>query len=156
MHYVRPLTHSVSGMNRSLILVALVGANLTISAAPSVSIQSVRYKALAKIINRNVGHAHMTRGVNVCTILALRDAVTEQDLEVLGGLLEANDSVHRLAAGYVLSVMGPTGIGTLRSRGARLGPVEAENMAANAESTKQSLSAYRVGNNCGLKQRQPQ
>ena len=42
---------------------------------------SPRYKALAKVIDRNVGHAHMTRGVNACTILALRDQVTDEDIE---------------------------------------------------------------------------
>lgn len=35
------------------------------SAAPESSVgqPSPRYKALAKVIDRNVGHAHMTRGV---------------------------------------------------------------------------------------------
>jgi hypothetical protein len=140
-------------MHRLLFSFALVIASLLASAAPSASKDSARSKALAKIIDRNVGHAHMTRGVNMCTILALRDAVTEQDVEVLGDLLASNDSVHRIAAGYVLSVMGPAGISTLRSRSARLGSAEAENMVTSADSTLASLSDYRAKNNCGLKRR---
>ena len=120
-------------------------------AAPTDSANPLRYKALAKIINRNVGHAHMTRGVNVCTILALRTAVTEHDIGILGELLESGDPVHRLAAGYVLSVMGAPGIDMLKARGARLGAGEASGMAARADETRQSLASHRANDACSAR-----
>ena len=119
------------------------------AAAQSASLPpSPRYKALAKVIDRNVGHAHMTRGVNACTILALRDAVTDQDIDVLAQLLESKDSVHRLAAGYVLSVMGPAGVGTLQARGAGLGAYKTADLVANSENTQRTIATYRASHGC--------
>jgi hypothetical protein len=127
---------------------ALVGASLAASAAPPAPVPSARYKVLAKVIDRNVGHAHMTRGVNVCTVLALRDAVTAQDFEVLGSLLQSDDSIHRLAAGYVLSAMGPAGLAIVRSRGVRLGNAVVEDLASNAGNTELTLARYRAEGRC--------
>jgi hypothetical protein len=117
---------------------------------------SARYKALAKIIDRNVGHAHMTRGVNACTILALRDQVTDQDIEVLAQLLESNDSVHRLASGYVLSVLGPVAVSTLQTRGTRLGPGVTADLVADSENTRQTLASYRASQGCEPATTRPQ
>jgi hypothetical protein len=115
------------------------------SAAPG---PSARYKALAKVIDRNVGHAHMTRGVNACTILALRDQVADEDIEVLAQLLESKDSVHRLASGYVLSVMGPVAVRTLQARGARVGAGGVAELIADSENTQKTLAAYRASHGC--------
>jgi len=110
-----------------------------------------RLHQLGRVVDRNVGHAHMTRGVNVCTTLALRDAVTDADIPVLARMLESKDSVHRLAAAYVLSVMGDSAVETLRARGERIGKFEIEDLVAHAPATLDSLRAYRTSGSCKRK-----
>ena len=115
-----------------------------------------RYRELAKVINRNVGYAHMTRGFNMCTILALRDVVTDKVIEVLAQLVESNDSIHRLTAAHVLSVLGPAAVTTLQTRGTRLEPYELRNIIAHTEGTEQALASYRKSNSCGFSKNRAQ
>jgi hypothetical protein len=39
-----------------------------------------RYDKLTRVINRNTGFAHMTRGVNMYTLIALRSCVSDDAL----------------------------------------------------------------------------
>jgi hypothetical protein len=117
---------------------------------------NLRYRELAKVINRNVGYAHMTRGFNVCTILALRDEVTDQDIEVLAQLLESNDSIHRQTAAHVLSVLGPAAVTALQTRGARLGPTGVREVIADTKNTEQALASYRKSDDCGFAKKRSQ
>ena len=129
---------------------AALGLLLYAAACATPEGSNLRYKELTKVINRNVGYAHMTRGVNACTILALRDEVTDQDIEVLAQLLESNDSIHRLTAARVLSVLGPAAVTTLQTRGTRLGPDMVREVIARTESTERTLASYRGSDYCGL------
>jgi hypothetical protein len=60
-------------------------------------------------VNRNTGHAHMTGGANVCTLIALRSCVADGDIPVLTQMLADRDHVLQLAAAGVLVDMGPPG-----------------------------------------------
>lgn len=135
---------------------AALGLLLYAAACATPEGSSLRYKELTKVINRNVGYAHMTRGFNMCTILALRDEVTEQDIEVLALLLESNDSIHRRTAANVLSVLGPAGITTLQTRGTRLDPYEVRHLIAHTENTDQALASYRRSDDCGFSKKRSQ
>jgi len=75
-----------------------------------------RYAELRRVINRNTGFAHATRGVNMYTLYALRGCVTEKDLPVLDRLLSDKDRVTRMAAADVLADLKPAGQDVLRAR----------------------------------------
>jgi len=107
-----------------------------------------RYAELARTVDRNVGHAHLVRGVNVCTIAALRRRVTEADVPVLEDMLSSKDTVHRLAAGYVLSILRAPGAAALRRSGAALGQGEAEDLIARAGDTERSVGLARTDGSC--------
>src|ERR1700687_2763725 len=78
--------------------------------AGSASGQSAdRYAELRRVIDRNTGFAHATRGVNMYTIYALRGCVTEKDIPVLEHLLHDKDRITRMAASRVLADLGPVG-----------------------------------------------
>jgi hypothetical protein len=137
------LMHSRFGIAGALLCICLcshAGARATDA--------GTRYETLARVVDRSVGYSHLVRGVNICTVLALRDEVSEDDVEVLAQFLESSDSVHRLAAGYVLSVLGPTGIGVLQARGARLGADVASDLVARSAETRNALVEYRAGDKC--------
>ena len=57
----------------------------------------------------------MTRGMNMYTLIALRECVTEIDIPVLIQLLSDNDSVTRMTAAGVLVDMGLPGRKALES-----------------------------------------
>jgi hypothetical protein len=78
-----------------------------------------RYRQLSRVVDRNTGHAHFTRSVNGCTILALRDATTKDDIPVLAAMLDDKDDVIGIAARYVLSLHGEKGIAILEARKAQ-------------------------------------
>jgi len=145
---MRALCRPRRAIHRTVVLALFLCAAASAAAESAAPRPSARYNALAKVIDRNVGHAHMTRGVNACTILALRDQVTDEDIEVLAQLLESKDSVHRLASGYVLSVMGPAAVKALQARGARLGASGMAEIIADSENTQQTLVAYRANHGC--------
>jgi hypothetical protein len=68
-----------------------------------------RYKTLVKIIDRNTGFAHMTRGMNMNTINALRNAVTQNDIPILRKMLEDGDRIVIMTSVNVLMDMGHDG-----------------------------------------------
>ncbi len=73
-----------------------------------------RYDELKKVIDRNTGFAHMTRGMNKYTVIALRECVTGKDVPVLTQLLRDRDHVTQLTAASVLVDMGEEGTRALR------------------------------------------
>ena len=83
-----------------------------------------RYDELKRVVTRNTGFAHMTRGVNMYTLIALRSCVTDADIPVLMRMLSDRDRVLRLAAANVLVDMGPLGRAALEQEAAR--PVDTD------------------------------
>ncbi len=75
-----------------------------------------RYDELRRVIDRNTGFAHATRGVNMYTLYALRGCVTEKDIQVLERLLSDKDRIIRRAAADVLADFGPVGQEQLRAK----------------------------------------
>ena len=73
-----------------------------------------RYEELKRVIDRNTGFAHMTRGMNMYTLVALRSCVTEGDVGVLTQMLADRDHVGQLAAANVLADLGEDGHRGLR------------------------------------------
>jgi hypothetical protein len=68
-----------------------------------------RYDELKRVVNRNTGFAHMTRGVNMYTLIALRSCVAAGDIPVLTEMLADRDYVLQLAAAGVLVDLGAPG-----------------------------------------------
>jgi len=66
------------------------------------------------VIDRNTGFAHMTRGMNMYTLVALRSCVSERDIPVLARMLADRDHVTQLSAANVLADMGDEGKRGLR------------------------------------------
>ena len=85
-------------------------------AAATLDAQSARYRELRRVVDLNTGFAHMTRGVNMYTLYALRSCVDESDLPVLGDMLRDKDRITRMAASSVLADMGRTGKLLVQSR----------------------------------------
>jgi len=83
-----------------------------------------RYDELKRVVNRNTGYAHMTRGVNMYTLIALRSCVTDGDIPVLMQMLSDRDRVLRLAAANVLVDMGALGRAALEQEATR--PVDTD------------------------------
>ena len=75
-----------------------------------------RYAELRRVIDRNTGFAHATRGVNMYTLYALRGCVTERDIPVLERLLSDKDRVTRMATADVLADLKPAGQDVLRAK----------------------------------------
>ncbi len=73
-----------------------------------------RYRELTSVINKNTGFAHFTRGMNMYTLVALRECVTEKDIPVLTQMLQDRDHVTQLTAAGVLADMGDEGKQALR------------------------------------------
>src|SRR5258708_835565 len=71
--------------------------------------QSDRYGKLKHVIDRNTGFAHFIRGVNMYTLYALRECVTQKDIPVLAGMLKDKDRVTRMAVAGVLVDLGHSG-----------------------------------------------
>ena len=68
-----------------------------------------RKKELRKVVDDNVGHAHLQRGMNAFTIAALKKATTTADLPVLEELLFDSDRVVAMTAAEVLMTLGDDG-----------------------------------------------
>lgn len=83
-----------------------------------------RYDELKRVVNRNTGYAHMTRGVNMYTLIALRSCVADADIPLLMQMLSDRDHVVRLAAANVLVDMGALGRGVLEQEATR--PVDTD------------------------------
>ena len=78
----------------------LVVAALLLAVGAHVSAET-RADELKRVVNRNTGFAHMTRGVNMYTLIALRSCVAAGDIPVLSRMLFDNDYVMQLAAAGV-------------------------------------------------------
>jgi hypothetical protein len=104
-------------------LARLVPAVVVLVLLGAASTAASRYEELKRVIDRNTGHAHMTRGMNMYTLIALRECVTQVDIPVLTQLLSDHDSVTRMTAAEVLVDMGPPGRRALET--ARMGTTDA-------------------------------
>ena len=87
---------------------------LAAALSTTVAAERSRYDELKRVIDRNTGFAHMTRGVNMYTLIALRSCVTERDIPVLTQLLSDRDHVTQLAAAGVMADLGEGGKRGLR------------------------------------------
>jgi hypothetical protein len=67
------------------------------------------------VIDRNTGFAHMTRGVNAYTLIALRSCVSAADVGVLSEMLSDKETVVRRAAAGVLTDLGRPGRAALEA-----------------------------------------
>ena len=92
-----------------VIVLALLVANVSGQSAD-------RYAELRRVIDRNTGFAHATRGVNMYTLYALRGCVTQKDIPVLERLLSDKDRITRMATASVLADLGPAGQDAMRAR----------------------------------------
>jgi HEAT repeat protein len=77
---------------------------------------SSRYRELKSTIDANVGFAHLTRGVNMYTLIALRSCVSANDVDVLKQMLIDKDPIVRMASAQVLVDLGDTGKQAVRER----------------------------------------
>jgi hypothetical protein len=75
-----------------------------------------RYGELRRVIDRNTGFAHATRGVNMYTLYALRGCDSQKDIPVLERLLGDKDRITRMAAADVLSDLGTAGQDVVRAK----------------------------------------
>jgi hypothetical protein len=75
-----------------------------------------RYAELRRVIDRNTGFAHATRGVNMFTLYALRGCVSPRDIPVLERLLADKDRITRMAAADVLADLGTAGKDVVRAK----------------------------------------
>ena len=80
------------------------------------SAQSGRYRELRRVIDRNTGFAHATRGVNMYTLYALRSCVSDGDLGVLSEMLRDKDRITRMATSAVLVDIGAEGMRVVQAR----------------------------------------
>jgi len=94
--------------------------------------QSARYLALRRVINRNTGFAHMTRGVNMYTLYALRTCVSESDIAVLSEMLRDQDRITRMATASVLVDLGAEGRRMVQTRLAEVKDVSEKLMLQDA------------------------
>ncbi len=85
-------------------------------AVVSLGVKSARYRELRHVIDLNTGFAHMTRGVNMFTLYALRSCVGEGDIPVLRDMLRDKDIIIRMAVSAVLVDMGSEGKQVVQSR----------------------------------------
>jgi hypothetical protein len=103
----------VSAAQRPIGSRARVGACLALllTTAPFATSAAERSRAdeLKRVIDRNTGFAHMTRGVNMYTLVALRSCVSERDVPVLAQLLTDRDHVTQMAAASVMADLGEDG-----------------------------------------------
>ena len=88
---------------------------LLVSLASCAADSSARYRELARVVDRNTGFAHMTRGVDMYTLIALRSCVTEADIPTLAVMLRDKDRIIGRAAAGVLADLGPAGRKALSS-----------------------------------------
>jgi hypothetical protein len=78
--------------------------------------ESARYLELRRVVDRNTGFAHGTRGVNMYTLYALRGCVTDRDIPVLHDLLRDKDRITRMATASVLADLSSDGVKQVKSR----------------------------------------
>ena len=92
-----------------LLLMALLGVLVC-------GAESDRYHELRRVIDRNTGFAHATRGVNMYTLFALRSCVSDGDIGVLSEMLRDKDRIIRMATSAVLVDLGSEGTRVVQAR----------------------------------------
>ena len=105
----RRVSRARAGACLALLSALLLTTTVFIAAA-----ERPRADELKRVIDRNTGFAHMTRGMNMYTLIALRSCVTERDVPVLAQLLTDRDHVTQMAAANVMSDLGEDGKRGLR------------------------------------------
>jgi hypothetical protein len=103
---VRGALHGTVSRARVAVCLTLLLAPAPFAAAAA---ERSRYDELKRVIDRNTGLAHMTRGMNMYTLIALRSCVTERDVPVLTRLLTDRDHVTQLTAAGVMADLGEAG-----------------------------------------------
>ena len=96
----------MSAALRRIVSCARVGVCLALllTTAPcATSAERSRADELKRVIDRNTGFAHMTRGMNMYTLIALRSCVSERDVPALAQLLTDRDHVTQMAAASVMA-----------------------------------------------------
>jgi hypothetical protein len=94
--------------------------------------QSSRYLELRDVIDKNTGSSHMTRGVNMYTLYALRSWVSNRDLAVLSEMLRDQDRIMRMATASVLVDLGAEGRRMVQTRLAEVKDVSEKLMLQDA------------------------
>jgi hypothetical protein len=100
-----------------------------------------RYDELKRVIDRNTGYAHLTRGMNVYTLIALRECVSDADIPVLTQLLSDRDYVTQMTAAGVLADMGSRGRKALEI--AHMGPADARTRSVIEDALREADSPTR-------------
>jgi hypothetical protein len=138
-------------------LASLAAALATIAAGPSASGGAdahgdrARYAALVRAVRGNVGHAHGVRGMNACTIMALREAASDDDVDLLQKMLDDRDRVVALTALYVLPTMGDAGVAAVRARVSPTNRGDAESAIQDAARTRETIEGYRARGECKIR-----
>jgi hypothetical protein len=139
----------------ALVVVVVALASLATRApaagADGVRRDEARNKALVRAVDKNVGHMHMTRGMNACTILALHDAASRPDIPVLQRMLDDKDRVVSLTVLKVLPTFGAAGVAALRTRAAGLDRLDLEAAIDGAAKTIETMDGYRSRGDCRLR-----
>jgi hypothetical protein len=134
----------------TVLVLAGVALSSARAGAPATPSNADRYRALVAVVHRNLGFAHFTRGVNVCTVLALHDAATPADIAVLSAMLHDPDRLVGMAAAKTLGSMGEEGAAVLRrARDAPGGPRRADVQDALDNPLNGVLDRYRTSGECG-------
>jgi hypothetical protein len=126
-------------------------AGHAVNAADNADRDAARYAGLVRVVDHNVGHAHGTRGMNACTILALRDASSKNDIGVLRHMLEDRDRIVALTAVYVLPTLGDAGVAALKAGMNSRNRGDAEAAIQSAANTVETINRYRASGECKLR-----
>ena len=110
----RPVVHAGVGLSLAVLLTTAPLLDLTTAPLLAAAAERSRADELKRVIDRNTGFAHMTRGVNMYTVIALRSCVTERDVPVLFQLLSDRDYVTQLASASVMADLGEDGTRALQ------------------------------------------
>lgn len=89
--------------------------------------------------------------MNACTIMALRDAASDDDVPLLQRMLDDRDRVVALTALYVLPTMGDAGVVALRARVSPTKRGDAESAIQDAARTRDTIDRYRASGECKIR-----
>jgi hypothetical protein len=87
---------------RAMVLMSLLALSAHAQVSPD-------YARLKRIVKANTGFAHLTRGMSVYTLVALRSCVSTEHVSLLSQMLKDADPIVRMASAYVLVDLGVTG-----------------------------------------------
>jgi hypothetical protein len=101
---------------------------------------ATRRRELEKVIDDNVGYAHLTRGMNGRTIDALDRSATEADFPVLTEILLGPDRVRAMTVAEVLKRRGAIGRPVLEAAAGRVKDQDPERYQLIDERLRPQLS----------------